>query len=256
MDHPIWGVADVAAPALPVPAVLDGLELRTSAWGIPSAPPRQLPGLWPIERRPRPLLDQPEHLSDGRIVPSLDLADIEPVRHRSTAPMPTRRRPRSALEVLDGAQHQVSVRQWRTWPQQLKYPGSSTKLGQARREVGHHGRLEEERWAPESVLAVPPHDPGERQRRRDHVLDRGRVHAVILAGPAAGRGPTTSSRPLGVRRHGWLQADVPLIGNERMFLTRRRPCIHSAWAERVVLSGPKHRSTCTNGPKADDPQSR
>ena len=110
----------------------------------------------------------------------------KPVRHRSTASMPARRRPRSALEVLDGAKHQVSVRQWRSWPQQLKHPGSSAELGQARREVGHHGRFEEERWGPESVLAVPPHDPGERQRRRDHVLDRGRVHRVILAGSAAG----------------------------------------------------------------------
>ena len=117
----------------------------------------------------------------------------EPVRHRSTASMPARRRPRAALEVLDGAQHQVSVRQWRSWPQQLENPGSGTELGQARREVGHHGRLEEERWGPEPVLAVPPHDPGERQRRRDHVLDRGRVHPGHPRRTSGGRADRPSS---------------------------------------------------------------
>ena len=37
------------------------------------------------------------------------LAHSDPVRHRSTAPVPARRRPRAALEVLDGAQRQVSA---------------------------------------------------------------------------------------------------------------------------------------------------
>jgi hypothetical protein len=85
------------------------------------------------------------------------------------------------------------------WPHLFEHPGSGTELGQARREVGHYDRLEEERRSPEFVLAVPPQDPGERQRRRDHVLDRRRVHPVILAGPAASA-QTTSQCATGASR--------------------------------------------------------